>query len=484
MGQRVSLPIPLGFYEAVSPPLASNTCVNWIPIIPEAEALNNRALLQREGLKQFSDTGSGVCRGGSTLAGVPFFVNGNSLVSIDSTGVKTDRGFISGTGQVSMADNGTQLVIVVPGGDAYAFNNQTNTLTQVDDPDYQLSDTVTFYRGFFVFTTSDGRQLFVSNLNAPLTFDALDFGSAEGDPDRIVTQVLDHDELSIIGTRTTEVFKLVGGVGFPLAIIPGAYTEKGSSAKFGVVKFDNSYMFIGGGVNEKPAIWRQASSSNAVKVSTDAVDNAIQKFTKEEISDAFAMTYSQRGQFLAIFTINSIRIPSVTFVYNSTATALSGQRVWSTFQTSVNLNSWRVNTIVKAYGKFLCGDAIDGRIGELDAEIFTDYDDTLFRQCTLQPFSNNGTSIFEGEFEAGFEAGVGLTGKDSPQVAMDFSDNGAQTFKFKTTRDIGKIGEYGHRSMWRRQGRFPVSRIVRLTVTDPIKANLNRLAATPELGVD
>lgn len=482
MGERIPLPIPLGFYQAVSPPLASSTCVNWLPIIPEAAALNDRALIQREGLKQFGLSGDDTCRGGRTLGDVPFFVNGDRLVSFDSAGVRTIRGFISGTGQVSMADNGTQLVIVVPGAETFVWNG--TTLTQITDVDFQISDTVTFYRGFFVFTTTDGKQLFVSNLNAPLTFDALDFGSAEGDPDRIVTQVLDHDELSIIGTRTTEKFRLVGGVGFPLAIIPGAFTEKGSSSKFGIVKFDNSYMFIGGGVNEQPAIWRQASSSNAVKASTDAVDNAIQKFTQEEIADAFAMTYSQRGQFLAIFTINSTRIPSVTFVYNSTASALSGGLVWSTFQSGVNLNSWRVNTIVKAYGKFLCGDDVDGRIGELDDKTFTEYGETLFRQCTLQPFSNNGTTIFAGEFEAGFEAGVGLTGEDSPRVAMDFSDDGAQIFKYKTARDIGKIGKYGQRSVWKRQGDFPVSRVIRLTVTAPVKANLNRLAATPEIGID
>jgi len=196
------------------------------------------------------------------------------------------------------------------------------------------------------------------------------------------------------------------------------------------------------------------------------------------------MTYSQRGQFLAIFTINSTRIPGVTFVYNSTATALSGQRVWSTFQTGVNKSAWRANAIVKAYGKFFCGDATDGRIGELDDNTLDDYGDTMFRQGALQPFANNGTTIFEGEFEAGFEAGVGLTGQDSPSVAMDFSDDGGRTFKYKTTRDIGKIGDYGQRAVWKRQGSFPVSRIIRLTVTDPVKANLNRLAATPEIGID
>lgn len=482
MGERINLPIPLGFYQSESPELSSQRCINWIPIIPEAEALNNRALMQIAGITQFSQTNAGACRGGRRLSGVPFFVNGTSLVSIDAFGVVTFRGTITGTGQVSMADNGTNLVIVVPGGDGFVWNG--TALTQITDPDYQKSDTVSFYRGFFVFTTSDGKQLFVSNLNAPLTFDALDFGSAEGDPDRIITQVLDHDELSIIGERTTEVFKLVGGVGFPLQIIPGAYTEKGSLAKFGIVKFDNSYLFIGGGVNEKAAVWRQSSSSQAIKISTDAIDNAIQQFTEEEISKSFAMNYSQRGQFLAIFTFNSLRIPSKTFVYNGTASALSGLHVWFELQTGVNDAAWRVNTVIKAYGKFLCGDSVDGRIGELDTNLFSEYTEEIFCQVATSPFSQNGTDIFAGEFAATFESGVGLNSGDNenPAVRMDFSDDGGKTFSFETSRAMGKLGEYGHETIWRRQGRFPNARVIRLTCTASVKRNLVRLSATPETG--
>ena len=100
------------------------------------------------------------------------------------------------------------------------------------------------------------------------------------------------------------------------------------------------------------------------------------------------------------------------------------------------------------------------------------------------PFSENGLPIFAGEFEATFESGVGLTTGDGsdPIVRMDKSDNGGRTFNSETRRTIGKIGEYGQRSIWRRQGRFPVARSIRLTITDPVRANLIKLAATPELG--
>ena len=481
---RVALSIPLGFYQSESSPLSSQRCINWIPTIPEGEALNNRALMQPSGIIEFVNTGLGVCRGAWVMKEVPYFVVGNSLISLSEIGVVTNHGTISGTVRVSMADNGANLVVIVPGGDAYAFNNETNTLTKTTDPDFQTSDSVTFYRGFFVFTTTDGKQLFVSNLNAPLTFDALDFGSAEGDPDRIVTQIVDHDELSIIGSKTTEVFRNVGGADFPLQIIPGAFTQKGAHSKYGVIKFDNTYMFIGGGENELTGIWRQSSSSSAVKVSTDAIDNAIQDFTKDEIANAFTMTFSKKGQFFAIFSFNSSRIPGKTFVYNGTASALAGFSVWFEFQSGVTDAPWRVNAIVKAYGKLLCGDAIDGRIGEIVDKVYTEYDNAVLRQAALKPMSQDGMKIFAGELEADLEVGVGLTvGQGSnPVVMMDFSDDGGRTFSNQFKRFIGKIGEYGHETVWNRQGRFPNARTIRFTVTDPVKASLIRIAATPELG--
>lgn len=481
---RVPLPIPLGFYQSESRPLSSQRCINWIPTVIEAEALNNRALIQPSGITQFVNTEFGACRGAWVMKEIPYFVMGDKLISLAENGTITTHGTINGTVRVSMADNGTFLVIVVPGGDAYGFSNETNVLTQVTDPDFQTSDSVTFYRGFFVFTTTDGKQLFVSNLNQPLTFDALDFGSAEGDPDRIITQVVDHDELSIIGAKTTEMFRNIGGADFPLQIIPGAFTQKGAHTKYGVIKFDNTYMFIGGGENELTAIWRQSSSSSAAKVSTDAIDNAIQKFTKDEIASAFTMTFSKKGQFFAIFSFNSNRIPGKTFVYNGTASVLSGSSVWFELQTGMTDAPWRVNAIVKAYGKLLCGDAIDGRIGELVESVYTEYGDSVLRQAALSPMSNNGMKIFAGELEADFEAGVGLTtGQGSNPVAMmEYSDDGGNNFKGPFKRFIGKIGEFGHETVWNRQGRFPNARTIRFSVTDPVKANLIRIAATPEVG--
>lgn len=481
---RIQLPLGFSFYQSDSKPFSAQRCVNWIPTVAESGALNTRALFQPSGLKQLLVSTSIGNRGSQSLKEIPFFINGNSLISVSSSFVETNHGTIEGSGRVSLANNGQYLVIVVPGGKAYAFNNQTNTLNQITDVDFRTSDTVVFKDGFFVFSSSDGTVFFNSALNDPFTYDALDFGTAEINPDRIVALHVNHNELFVGGFETIELFQNIGGAGFPFQRIPGANIQKGVHAKFSLIEFDNTFCFVGGGLNERSAIWKVTGSSSATKISTDAIDKEIQLFTEDEIKNSFAMTKTERGQFLAYFTFESTRIPSRTFVYNATASALLQQRIWFEVQTGVTDDRLRVQSIVAAYGKLMVGDQSTGIIGEFDGNELTYYGDPIFRQMVTSPFSENGLPIFAGEFEATFESGVGLTTGDGsdPIVRMDKSDDGGRTFNSETRRTIGKIGEYGQLSIWRRQGRFPVARSIRLTITDPVRANLIKLAATPELG--
>lgn len=483
---RVPLPIGFSFYQSESAPFSSQRCINWVPTVAESAALNTRALFQPSGLKQFVDSGLSGNRGAQVMKEVPFFVNDNSLISISSAGLVTNHGFISGSDRVSLANNGQFLVIVVPGGNAYAYDNVANTLNEITDADFRVSDTVVFKDGFFVFSATDGAVFFNSALNDPFNYDALDFGSAEINPDRINALHVNHNELFVCGIETIELFQNVGGAGFPFQRIPGANIQKGVHAKFTLIEFDNTFCFVGGGLNEMSAVWKVTGSSSATKISTNAIDKEIQKFTRDEIKNSFAMTKTEKGQFLAIFTFESDRIPSRTFIYNATASALLQQRVWFELQTGVSDNRFRVQSIVSAYGKLLVGDQSTGIIGEFDSNTLDYYGDEIFRQMTSSPFGGEGVPIFAGEFEATFESGVGLTsgqGSD-PLVRMSKSDDGGRTFppSSETRRTIGKIGKYGQRSIWRRQGRFPVSRMIRLTITDKVRANLIRLAATPEVG--
>jgi hypothetical protein len=78
------LPLPLGFsfYQSESAPFSSQRCVNWIPIVAESAALNTRALFQPPGLKQLVDSAISGNRGSWSMKEIPYFVNGNSLISV------------------------------------------------------------------------------------------------------------------------------------------------------------------------------------------------------------------------------------------------------------------------------------------------------------------------------------------------------------------------------------------------------------------
>jgi hypothetical protein len=487
------LPLPLGFsfYQSESAPFSAQRCVNWIPTVAEGPALNTRALFQPPGLKQLVDSGLGANRGSVRVDGVPYFINGNTLCSMSSTYVITTHGTIAGTGNVSIAvnsknvDTGSHyIVIVVPGGNAYAFATNPGTLTQITDVDFRTSDTVVFKNALFLFSSSDGAVFFNSAINDPLNYDALEFGAAEISNDKIVALHVNHDELFVIGEETCELFQYIAGVGFPYASIPGANIQKGAHARFSPIEFDNTFLFAGGGLNEQTAFWKVTGSSSAQKISTDAIDTEIQKFNKAEIESLFTETLARHGQFLALFTIESTRIPSRTFVYNATASAYLQSNIWFELQTGPSDNRFRVQSIVRAYGKLLVGDQSTGIIGELDTDTLDYYGEEIYRLSTTSPFSQNGQAVFAGEFEATMQAGMGLTtgqGSD-PQMRMSFSDDGGRTISDEFSRSIGKIGEYGHRSIWRQQGRFPVSRMITLVVTDKVRANLIRLAATPQVG--
>lgn len=479
----MQLEIATGFYQSDSLPLAAQRCINYEPVIPQASALNQRALFDPRGIATKTLTGAtitGINRGAAVVNGVPYYINGQNLYSFDAASVVTDHGTIDGSTRVSLANNGRFLVIVVPGDKTYTFDNTTDALAQITDTDFQVSDTVSFKDGFFIFTASDGDQFFISKLNDPTSFIATAFGSAEVRPDKIIATHVNRNELFVPGEDTIERFQNVVTEGsFPFLRINGADLQKGLHAKFSMVDFDNSFVFLGGDVNELTAVWRM--SGDLTKISTSAIDNAIQKYTQDEIADAFAFTYAYGGNFFVAFTFTSTVIPSRTFVYNATTSALSGQSEWHERQSGITDDKWRVTSIVSAYGQLLVGDSEDGRIGVLQKDLHTEYGNVMLRQKTSLPFDSDRFPMFVSELKLTMQSGVGTIDGLDPKMKLEYSDDHAQSFQVAGLRSYGKIGQYQALPSWRRQGRVPRDRVLRFTTTEAVKSDIIRLDATASL---
>ena len=124
-----------GYYESNSLPVSAQRLVNAYVQTPEAEgAWSSQVIFSTPGLSQQLTTGSvnNQNRGSHVMAGVPYFVNGEALYSVNSVNVATNLGAIPTISQrVSMSDNGTQLMILIPSGNGYIYDKDLNTLVQI-----------------------------------------------------------------------------------------------------------------------------------------------------------------------------------------------------------------------------------------------------------------------------------------------------------------------------------------------------------------
>lgn len=467
---KMTLPIANGFYLSDSLPLSAQECLNAYPKAVQVQALAQNALFGTPGIPQIATTGSTEAdknRGSHNLGEKPYYVNNGFLWRVnllDGVFSVENLGEIEGTGRVSMADNGTQLMILVPDGKGYIFTESPDSLQEIVDTDFYEANGapqyLTYVDGFFVCTT-DAKKFIISANNNGLSWNALDSGTAESNPDRVVAPVVYNNQLFIAGTEGIEAFNNIGGADFPFQR-SGLFLDKGVYAPFSFVKAPNTFVFVGGGVDESPAIWRFAGNG-LEKISTTAIEVILQRLTEDEVADIFAMVYAQNGAYFVMFSL-----PSTVLVFET----LTG--LWHERKSQIEIDGitqlipCRVSSILTAYGKVLVGDSQDGRIGELDIDVYTEYGNNIVRRFSTMPFQNNMNAIFVASAELTMESGVGNDACPDPIVRMDTSKDGKR-YSLEKRRAMGKLGEFNKRQIWRRLGRAARFDIFRFIMTDAVK---------------
>lgn len=479
---RTVLPITNGFYVSNSLPISAQECTNWYVVVESAPALAQETLRGTPGIEQVETSGTilQANRGCHTMAGVPYFVNGTKLYQLDQTQVipteiydLVELGTVAGTARCSMADNGTQLMVLVPGGNGYIYNHVTDTFSQITDVDFTANGNpqfVVFVDGYFVVTT-DTKKFIVSALNDGLSWNALDFGTAESDPDVIVAPIVFKNQLFISGGQTFEAFQNIGGAEFPFQRT-GLFLEKGVFSPYSLVNTQDTFMWVGGGQNESPAIWAFAGNSTQ-KISTVAIDFILKSLTNDQLAAIYSWTYSQNGAYFVAFAL-----PTSTLVYDHASkrwherkSYIEGEQV-----------GYRVSGITQAYNQIFCGDTIDGRIGKLNPDLFTEYSANIIRTVATQPFQANMVSISVPMLELTVESGVGNAAVTDPVIAMDRSKDG-KTWSDQRLKPLGKQGEYDRRAIWYRNGRAGRFEVFRFTLSDAVKPVIIQLVGDLIQGV-
>jgi hypothetical protein len=521
-------------YVARSVNAADNRMVNLFPeIVPdggETSGFLNRA----PGLDLLVTVGTGPIRGLWTFNGIGYVVSGTELYSLTTGYVATLRGTVAGAGPVSMSDNGTQLFIAA-NGPGYIYNSSTAVFAPITDVDFAGALIVGYLDGYFVFIQPNSQIFWITQLLDGSSVDPLDFASAEGSPDGLVSMIIDHGQIWLFGTNSVEVWYDSGAADFPMTRIQGAFNEIGCAAAFSVAKLDNGIFWLGADARGQGIVYR-ANGYTGTRVSTHAIEYAIAQYGN--ISDAIAYTYQQEGHAFYVLTFPT---GNATWVYDVSTQAWHERagfdnglfmRHRSNCQMAFNsqilvgdyvngniyafdldvyadngsiqkwLRSWRAlptgqNNLKRTVHHTLQLDAetgvglnvtpeqiSDGIITELAnvpaagpsyqliAEIGWDY---LLTESGLQIITESGlyfvANIYVGPDIDGAEIvteSFPATPNYDPQVMLRWSDDSGHTWSSEHWTSMGKIGEYGYRTFWRRLGSSR-DRVYEVSGTDAVK---------------
>ena len=467
-------------YQARSRNLDAQACINLFPVLGESgTAKAVAALYGTPGTRPLVLLDDAPVRGihPPTDGGPLVVVAGSSVyrVAVDrnTPAVVTKIGTVDpGTTRVAITDNGTQAVIVT-GPNGYVVELGTSTISQIASEAFYGATSVDILVTFAIFNRPGTNQFYISGSNE-ITFDALDFASAESNAEPIVRLLVNHSDIVIFKNTVTEIWRASGDIDFPFARDTNAAIEQGCAAPWSAVSMDNSVFWIGNAEEGGGIVWR-LDGYTPRRVSTDALEYAIAGYG--DISDAVGYAYQQEGH---TFYVLSFPSAGATWCYDA-ATQLWHQRAYLNPNTGT-LGRHRSNCHVYHGGLHIVGDFETGDLYALDLDYMMDGTDPLpaIRAAAHVADQDYGW-IIHNRLQVDMATGVGLNdgqGAD-PIVLLDWSNDGGHTWSNQHPASMGRIGEYRARARWNRLGRAR-DRVYRITITDPVPRVILGAALNPE----
>ena len=445
-------------------------------------------------------TGSGVTTTAGTPTGLTYAVANTTMTvtavsngqvsignAVQGTGLITNtvvNSFGTGTGGTGTYTLSTQQYIASQ--TMYLLN-----FTQLPTTDgaFTGANTVDIVDNYFVYNNPGTQQWGASNLLSPIS-PQLSYGTKDGAPDNLVALIVDHREVYLLGSRSSEVWVDVGAVPFPFQRIPGTSTQHGIAAQFSMARLGNSFAYLSRNDRGQGMIV-QMNGYTPQRISTHAVENTL---VGQYIDDAVAYTYQLEGHEIYVISFPTI---DITWAYDST-TGMWHKWLW--VDSNDVYHRHRSNCSASFFGTVYVGDWQNGKIYSLDKTNYTDNGGTIRRARRCPHLVADLQRQYFEELQIQFQPGVGLAGitasasssaiagiaiaglavagsqasasgttGSNPQAMLRWSNDGGSTWSREYWVGIGQMGKYKNRAIWRRLG-WSRDRVFEVVVTDPVKA--------------
>jgi hypothetical protein len=407
-----------------------------------------------------------------------FAVAGSSLFEIFQDGTFIFRGAVANDAKrVSLASSNVQLMIA-SGGKGYCYSFATNTLT---GPVATIAGVtqVGYSDGFFVACIGGTAQIFVS---APLdgtSWDPAQTAIVSVFPDNIVSMVVDHREICLLGQKQSVCYYDSGNT-FPYDVIPGGFAEQGSAATFGCCKADNTVFGIWQDERGSGVAFR-AQGYTLQRISTHAIEEAWQGYTR--IDDAECWSYQDGGHTFVVWYFPTA---NKTWVFDISTGLWHERGYWDAGQGAFKAHRARCHVL--AFGKHLVGDALSGNIYQMHMpatsdggatwQFTTDFGNPI-RRVRRSPYVGvageyNYFQSLEVMADTGLGPSVALPDEQGnardPQLMLRWSDDGGHNWSNQRIINMGQIGTFSKRMIQRRLGRAwgSMGRIFELSFSDPV----------------
>jgi len=451
-------------YVMKSLPLDAQRTINLFPVADES-GKETAALYMTPGLLHLATIGNGPCRKCfSSSNGRAFVVSGSGVYEYFEDNSYILRGDLDQSfGNVSMAESDLQLAIC-DGTSLFMFTYATNSFQKVTGTGLPASvGYVESIDGYFVVTENNSGRFFISGILDGLSFYALDFATAESNPDQLLAIANVTGQLYLLGSRGFEVWTNTGAEAFPFNRVNGAIGTSGVMAPHTVCINDGVLLWVGqdkygnGNVFLMQGYRPQRISTEAIELVLNYVPNP---------SEMKAYMYQSEGHTFYVITGGGLE---TSLVFDLT-TKLWHERAF--LNEDGDFEQHLAYDLMYAFDKHICVDRRNGNIYEMSMSAYDDAGLPIARERIFTHLSDENKYIRYNKLEIGVEAGVGVQDEASdgynPQISLKLSKDGARTWSDWQNVDIGKAGEFRKRAIFRRLG-VAYQMTFRIRISAPVK---------------